>query len=519
MPSRPTSSRSAQLQANPLTANTAHSRSSADINRLFSLNPLLNVAVAVLMLGSCALADDTRAKERENYELMSLFVETFQQIESNYVRDVDRRELMEAAIQGMLSHLDQYSNYIPPQDVSRFNQMVEQEFGGIGITVNARQGQLIVVSPLPGTPAYRAGIRAGDIIVEVEGKSTDGITLSEAVGKLQGPVGRPVKLRIQHPEEGSEPEDVELIRELIKAPTVLGNSYNDKDQWEFMYDTERRIGYIRLSHFSRYTADELKAAIDSLVERDVQGLILDLRFNPGGLLEAAIEIADMFLEKGTIVSVRGRNVPERSWSAKKSGTYPQFPIAVLVNNYSASASEVLSACLQDNHRAVVIGERTWGKGSVQNVIRMEGGDSALKLTTASYHRPSGVNIHRFPDMTPKDQWGVTPDEGFVIPYDRRQWAAWDRDRKRRDVLRRASVRNGSDNSSTADEDSVRFEDTQLQAAIDYIVKKLEGTSKDSETKQPPDSATSTDNATTTSESPKDGAATTSPAGSDSNEKP
>lgn len=422
-----------------------------------------------------AAARDAAAKEREDYELMALFVETFQQVEANYVRDVDRRELMEAAIRGMLGHLDQYSSFIPPRDVRRFNQMVEQEFGGIGITVNMRNGRLIVVSPLPGTPAYRAGIRAGDVIVEVEGQTTEGMSLNDAVRHLQGPVGRPVTIRVVHPGPDSRPEEIHLVRQLIKAPTVRGDRYDENDEWEFMLEGEPRIGYVRLSHFSKYTAEEVERAMDGLLKENVQGLIVDLRFNPGGLLESAIEIADKFLEKGNIVSVRGRNVPERSWDAKKSGSYPLFPMAVLVNGYSASASEVLSACLQDNHRAVIIGERTWGKGSVQNVIRMEQGDSALKLTTASYHRPSGVNIHRFPDMKESAEWGVTPDEGYAMKYSREQWRAWDRQRARQDVLRREGevpeelTEDGDDNDP---EDSTEFEDTQLAAAINYIKQKI-----------------------------------------------
>lgn len=401
----------------------------------------------------------------DDYELMRLFVDTFQQVEANYVREVDRRELMEAAIQGMLRHLDQYSSFIPPRDVNRFNQMVDQEFGGIGITLNYRNGSLIVISPLPGTPAYRAGIRAGDRIVEVEGESTDGITLTQAVKKLQGPVGRPVTISVVRDDE-SEPEEIKLIRQLIKAPTVRGDHYNENDEWDFMLDGEPKIGLIRMSHFSRFTADEVRDAVENLVEQEVQGLVIDLRFNPGGLLEAAIEVADMFLEEGNIVSVRGRNVPDRSWDAKKGGTFPMFPIAILVNNYSASASEVLSACLQDNKRAVIIGERTWGKGSVQNVIQMEKGDSALKLTTASYHRPSGVNIHRFRRMRKSDEWGVTPDKGYEIAYSREQWRAWDADRDRRDLLQRDRDENSE---AAADE---RFDDIYMSKALEYIKAKL-----------------------------------------------
>jgi carboxyl-terminal processing protease len=402
-------------------------------------------------------ADEETDKRREQYELMKLFVETFDQIESNYVQDIDRRELMDAAIQGMVQHLDQYSSYIPPSDLRQFDQVMEQEFGGIGISVNARGGTLTVVSPLPGTPAYRAGIRAGDIIVEVEGQSTEEFSLNDAVKLLQGPAGRPVKLKILHPGENREPEELEIVREIIQVPTVLGDAYNDQNQWNFMYDSDHKIGYVRVSHFSRHTPEELRAAITSLIENDMQGLVLDLRSNPGGLLEAAIEIADMFLEEGEIVSVRGRSGPERSWSAKKGNTFRDFPMAILVNRFSASASEVLSACLQDNKRAVVIGERTWGKGSVQNVIKIEAGSSALKLTTANYYRPSGVNIHRGKDTPEDGEWGVKPDDGYEVRFTADQFRLYGVDRRSRDVL--------VENTATP---ASQFEDTQLQKALEYI---------------------------------------------------
>ena len=441
---------------------------------------LVFVSLSLAATDSGSFADDAKANANEptDYELMRLFVDTFQQVESNYVREVDRRKLLEAAIDGMLGHLDQYSTYIPPQEVRRFNQAIEQEFGGIGITVNMRNGRLLVVSPLPDTPAYRAGIRAGDIIVEVEGKKTDGITLNGAVRKLQGPVGRPVTVKVIHPGESSDPREITMTRQLIKAPTVRGDRYGKDGEWLYTLENEPDLGYVRLSHFSRFTVEEVKAAIDGLVESKARGVILDLRRNPGGLLESAVEIADMFLSRGNIVSVRGRNVPERSWDAKASGTYPDFPIAVLVSRYSASASEVLSACLQDNKRAVIIGERTWGKGSVQNVIQMEHGDSALKLTTASYHRPSGVNIHRFPEMNESDNWGVTPNDGYLLKYSSKEWQAWDRDRQRRDVLLRDNEKGTEGDQST----EVGFEDRQLNAAIDYLKSKLDQPKNDASSK-------------------------------------
>ncbi len=398
-------------------------------------------------------ADD----DQEYYELMKTFADTFEQIDRNYVQNVNRRELLEAAIRGMTAKLDPYSNYISPQDLARFTEQVEQEFGGIGIQVQVdpQTQRLTVIAPLPGTPAYREGIRSGDMIVEIEGQSTEGYTTLDAVKLLKGEAGKAVNLGIKHP--GSE-EVVKLtiVREIIQVPTVLGDTHDADDKWNFMLDAESKIAYVRLTHFSRHSAAELVKALKEASTAGLKGFILDLRFNPGGLLSQAIEISDMFIESGKIVSTKGRNSTDREWTAKKEGTYSGFPMVILVNRYSASASEIVSACLQDHKRAIVIGERSWGKGSVQNVIELEGGSSALKLTTASYHRPSGKNIHRFPGATDKDEWGVYPDEKFVIdmtPQEMEQYLDY---RRERDIPNKAGP------------PASEFVDRQLQAAVDYL---------------------------------------------------
>jgi carboxyl-terminal processing protease len=201
-----------------------------------------------------------------------------------------------------------------------------------------------------------------------------------------------------------------------------------------MLDPEKRIGYIRITAFSRDTASELRKALDSLDTRKLRGLVLDLRFNPGGLLTSAIEVSDLFISEGRIVSTKGRNTDERVWDAVKPGTYEGFPMVVLVNRYSASASEIVAACLQDHDRATVIGERTWGKGSVQNVIELESGKSALKLTTASYARPNGHNIHRFPDAKESDEWGVKPNDGLEVRLSADEMARLLEHRRRLDII-------------------------------------------------------------------------------------
>ncbi len=364
---------------------------------LWVLVPILAAAVLAAPSVRAEEADKKDGAKDDYYTLMKTFVETFQQVERNYVKDIDRRELLQAAIEGMMSKLDPYSSYITPEEMTQFSESVDQEFGGIGIQIHPdeRTHQLTVMSPLPGTPAYRAGLIAGDTITDVDGKSTRDWTVDKAVGVLKGKPGTSVKLGIEH--VGSHKKDqVTLVRDVIHVATVLGDHYKPDGSWDYMIDKKDKIGYVRLTHFSRHSAIELEKAINTLLEEGMKGLVLDLRFDPGGLFSQATEIADMFIDGGTIVSTKGRNTQERVWEAKKEGTFPNFPMAIIVNHYSASASEIVAACLQDHHRAVIVGERSWGKGSVQNVIELENGTSALKLTTASYHRPSGKNIHRFP---------------------------------------------------------------------------------------------------------------------------
>ena len=412
---------------------------------------------------------DQQPNSEEYYELMRVFVDTFEQIDRNYVKDIDRRDLVEAAVRGMLAKLDPYSDYISPDDLAEFKEVIDQEFGGVGIQVHwdPEHRDIEVVTPLPGSPAYSAGIRAGDRIVEIEGEAVKGFPegreLQQAVEMLKGPPGEEVSVGVKHPDI-EEIETITLTRDIIKLDTVLGDTRNADGTWNFMLDQEQKIGYIRLTHFTRRSADEMREALRALRDDGMQALILDLRFNPGGLLQAAVEISDMFIEEGVIVSTDGRNSRPRSWYAKRFGTYSHFPMAVLVNRFSASASEILSACLQDHERAVVIGQRSWGKGSVQNVIELEGGDSALKLTTASYHRPSGKNIHRFPDSTEDDEWGVSPNDGFEVAFSLEEASQYQDYRRKRDLPQ--------DEDATESE----FVDTQMEKAIEYVIGELTGES-------------------------------------------
>lgn len=415
-------------------------------------------------------AQTPATKEEEYYELMRVLADTVDQIERNYVKEIDRRALVEAALHGMMEQLDQYSNYINPDDLSRFNAIVEQEFGGIGIQVaiDQKTHRLTVMTPLPGTPAYKAGIRAGDTIMEIEGKSTEGFTLDQAVKLLKGKAGDAVTISVLHVGNGKV-EKLTMTRALIHVSTVLGDKHKPDETWDYMLDNEKKIGYLRLTAFSRDSTRELKEALNELKKEGMKALILDLRFNPGGLLTAATEISDLFIDDGKIVSTRGRNTPEKVWNASKKGTFSGFPMVVLVNHFSASASEIVSAALQDHHRAVIIGERTWGKGSVQNVIELESGKSALKLTTASYHRPSGKNIHRFPGAKDSDEWGVMPDESYSIPFTHDETEKYQLYRQSRDTVLQDKT-----NPAT-------FNDRQLAKAVEYLVGELSGEKKPAKT--------------------------------------
>ncbi len=379
-----------------------------------------------------------------DYEQLGLLVDILQLVEQNYVHqlsDKDRRKFIEDAIQGGLQSHDPHSGFMTQREYKSFRRQSDGAFGGVGIQINANREtkRLIVISPVVGTPAYKAGVKPGDEIEKINGESAQGISTDEAVDKIQGPPGSSVTLTIRH--RGADKSvDITLTRALIEVESVLGDLRHLGDpgkSWDFMIDKQNRIGYVRLVLFGQKTLQELKAVIDKLEEQGLRGLVLDLRGNPGGLLDAAVGVSDLFLTEGKIVSVEGRTHPTRTYDAHQAGTQllpaDRYPMVVLVNEGSASASEIVSAALQDHKRALVIGERSFGKGSVQNLVPMEGGKSALKLTTAKYIRPNGKNIHRFPDSKPEDDWGVRPDiEVKLTPQEELEYLIARRDR---DIVR------------------------------------------------------------------------------------
>jgi carboxyl-terminal processing protease len=388
--------------------------------------------VAVVSLVSWQATQGAKPKD-EMMELYGLFVDAVEQVEMNYVRPVDRRELLESALRGMLQNLDPHSQFINESDWKSFRKQIEGRYGGIGIQVeiDPEAERLKVIAPMVGTPAYNAGVRSGDLILEIDGQSTEGMGPDRAIEILTGRVGTPVKLTVKHEDE-EKLETLSMNRAVIDVPSVLGDSRKPDDSWDFMIDKERKIGYVRISSFVQKTAEDLKKALEELKEAGMKALILDLRDDPGGLLSAAVEVSDLFIDSGKIVSTKGRNTPAKVFEAQKDGQFTDFPMVVLINESSASAAEIVSACLQDNKRAKIVGQRSFGKGSVQNIIELEGGNSILKLTVATYQRPSGKNIHRFKNAKETDDWGVSPDKGLEVKLDPKQHAAYFEARRLRD---------------------------------------------------------------------------------------
>jgi carboxyl-terminal processing protease len=341
--------------------------------------PIVGLAACV---GALAWSAPDQTPRGDVYRQLELFADVLARVENDYVTEIDEPKAMEAAIQGMLSSLDPHSSYLNASEYRDMQVQTRGEYGGLGIEVTMDDGVVRVVSPIDDTPASRAGIQAGDFLTAIDGETIVGLSLNDAVSRMRGQVGTPINITVAR--EGGEPFDVRLTREIINVRAVTARVEGD-------------IGIIRISTFNERTSNGLDEAIRT-VRRDtggrLRGVVIDLRNNPGGLLDQAIEVSDAFLDGGEVVSTRGRQAQDvQRYNARRGDQLEGVPIVVLVNGASASAAEIVAGALQDRNRALLVGTTSFGKGSVQTVIPLQGGrDGALRLTTARYYTPSGRSI-------------------------------------------------------------------------------------------------------------------------------
>lgn len=422
--------------------------------------------LGVLGLAVTGSAAVVLTRSNDDYRFFDPLIEVKRLIDRTYVREVDQEALQRGAIQGMIEVLnDPYSEYIPPASSDDFSKEVLGEYVGIGAQIDMIDGWLHIVSPLEDTPAFRMGLMAGDRVAEIDGVSTFGLSIDECIERLTGERGTPVRLTI---ERGTERLDITIVRDHIKTLSVKGvhRVGEDGSQWDFMLDPERGIAYVRLNQFTDGCAQEVLDALlaSGATDGRLKGLILDLRWNPGGLLHEAVALADLFLQEGVIVSTRGRAFGEEVAHAQAPGTLGDFPMVVLLNETSASASEVLAGALVENDRAVVLGTRSYGKGSVQIVQPLSTAEGAqLRLTQQGYYLPTGRSIQRRDEST---EWGVDPTPGFFVPLSNEQVGEIFQTRRELEVIRAQ----GGDEGDWNNGDWVveRLKDPQLQAALQAV---------------------------------------------------
>jgi carboxyl-terminal processing protease len=351
----------------------------------------VTLTLAVTQPRMMAFGSTARAAGADTYRQLSLFGDIFERVRSHYVEKPDESKLVESAINGMLNGLDPHSSYMDPKSFRDMQVQTRGEFGGLGIEVTMEDGLVKVVAPIDDTPAAKAGVRAGDIITHLDDDAVQGLTLNQAVEKMRGAVNSQIRLKIMR--KGNDaPIEIAIIRDVIRVRSVRMRTDDD-------------IGYIRITQFNEQTTEGLKKSIADITNQvsndKLKGYVIDLRNNPGGLLDQAISVSDAFLERGEIVSTRGRDAEEtQRFNARAGDLTKGKPVIVLVNGGSASASEIVAGALQDHKRATVLGTRSFGKGSVQTIIPLGSGNGALRLTTARYFTPSGKSIQAK---------GITPD--------------------------------------------------------------------------------------------------------------
>ena len=416
--------------------------------RLLVLAAMILGAFSALFL-IAPLTTKAQSNNEETYRQLTLFGDVFQRVREDYVEEVADQDLVEAAINGMLTSLDPHSAYLPDDNFQKMQVQTRGKFGGLGIEVTMENGFVKVVSPIDDTPAAKAGILPEDLIISVDGESIVGLTLNDAVEKLRGPIGSNVKISVQRAQD--EPFEVNIIRDEIKIRSVRSR----------LYET---IGYIRITTFSEQTSPGLQKAMDDLQAETVEGLtglVLDLRNNPGGLLSEAIRVSDAFLEKGEIVSTRGRGKNDIQHAYARPGDISDgLPLVVLINSGSASASEIVAGALKDHRRAVVMGTRSFGKGSVQTITPMPG-HGAMRLTTALYFTPSGVSIQAK---------GISPDIEVALARIEKLEGGLVREEDLRGALdnQEGGAEPTADNAASAESKDPIEIDYQLARAVDLL---------------------------------------------------
>lgn len=408
--------------------------------------------VAIVVPGcflACAAQDRTGQGKR--------FAEVIQRIDKGYFQTLDQEQLFQAAMEGVFRELDDRSEFIEPSKLKNYERDFKKEFAGIGVELDAEpsSGDIVVVAPVYGGPAWQAGIRSGDRIVSVEDVETSGSNLSEIVSQFRGEVGTKVDLRIKKqgvsPNDRSAIQDITISRQNITIESVRGDRRLPNGQWDWWLEGDPNIAYLRISHFSKRTDVEVAKLIEELVfKQNPKGLVIDLRGNSGGMLEGGIALCDLFLEDGLIAAVTNDRLKGRSkrkqlqqkWTATSGQVLKGVPIAVLVDEFTASVAEIVAACLQDHKRATIVGSRSFGNASVQTITTLSSGPGAIRLTTNEYQRPSGTSLNRSSTSSESDAWGVRPDSNFAFSPTRKQledWITWRQDRDR--------VRSGQPNTS------------------------------------------------------------------------
>jgi len=430
---------------------------------------VLVALLAFQLPGSLAHRDD-------DYQFVNTLMTIHRQVAEGYVEPVDEEKLRLGAINGMLSQLDPFTAYVPPADEEKFNRLLEGSYKGVGIQLeqNKETKEIEVITPIEGSPAHKAGVLPGDIILKVNGEDVRTQLIEDVMKKIAGPVESEVRLTVRHP--GGEEVELSMSRQEIVMPTVKGYRRQPDQSWEYWVNNDPKVGYVRITQFTEETTNKLRPLLERLLAEGMKGLILDLRFNPGGRLDQAEQVVDLFVDEGVIVVTKGRSRPEDVRRAKPEGTLPNFPMVVLVNEHSASAAEIVAGSLMDNRRALVVGARTYGKGSVQEVVRLDRGGE-LKMTVAYYYLPSGRLVHHKKDAT---DWGVVPQIQVPMDEESQKWLYQNQEIEER--FRRPAVKGSTSQPATtqgagtrgattkpATQPATQRTDTQLEAALSTLI--------------------------------------------------